>query len=244
MDVRIIAGGSGGNCIAVWSGSTTILVDVGLPKTKIEQLLIENGITPGEIAAIFLTHAHKDHVQGLPLAAKYRIPVYASEGTWKTAILDGSLQHIIEEDGIYFPPIGVFAFRTYHDAYDSRGFTIEDASTKAAVCLDTGKVTDEMLEAMSGSEIIIIEANHEPNMVELSNYPISVQARILSDIGHLSNEQCAEAVSKLVRGRGERIMLTHLSRMNNMRALAEAEVKRALWRRGLQAGKHYFLEVV
>jgi phosphoribosyl 1,2-cyclic phosphodiesterase len=101
-----------------------------------------------------------------------------------------------------------------------------------------------MLAAMSGSDSYIIEANHEPAMVEASDYPHTVQARILSDIGHLSNEQTATALQRLVQGRGEKIFLTHLSSRNNMPILAEMTVKQSLKKRGLIAGKHYEIEVV
>jgi phosphoribosyl 1,2-cyclic phosphodiesterase len=83
MKVDILASGSGGNCIALRSGETTILVDAGVAKTKIEKRLLEVGIRPDSIRAIFITHAHSDHVKGLPLANKYKIPVYAAEGEWK-----------------------------------------------------------------------------------------------------------------------------------------------------------------
>jgi phosphoribosyl 1,2-cyclic phosphodiesterase len=101
-----------------------------------------------------------------------------------------------------------------------------------------------MLHAMGDSDIYIIEANHEPNMVEVSDYPNSVKARVLSHIGHLSNEQTAGALTKLIRGRGEKIYLTHLSSNNNLPALAEMTVKRALTKLSYKAGTHYELEVI
>lgn len=252
MKVTIIASGSKGNCIHLQSGITSILIDAGIAKTKIEQRLIDNGIIPGEIDAIFVTHAHGDHIKGLPLANKYHIPVWAGEGEWKSIVnVEEDLRRNIEV-GEEFHRCGyeVFAFKTHHDAYCPHGyaFTLYDNTvlddTKISICLDTGKVDNDMLTAMADSDIYIIESNHDPILVQNSNYPISTQARILSDIGHLSNQQTAAALKRLVKGKGEKIYLTHLSSSNNTPMHARAEVMRALREKGFKEGEHYKLEVM
>lgn len=250
MKINILASGSGGNCIALRSGQTTILIDAGIPKTKIEKRLLEVGIRPDEIAAIFITHAHKDHIQGLPLANKYRIPVYASEGEWKdTHGVDEELHNSLSPgDFVRFDFYGkgkpeITAFRTHHDAYDPLGYVIE-GEKKVSICLDTGHIDRDMIDAMRGSDIYIIEANHDPELVAVSNYPDSVKARILSDRGHLSNQQAANALYQLVNGKGEQIYLTHLSKSNNLPALAKMTVEATLRRKGFENGKHYFCEVI
>lgn len=257
MKVDILAGGSGGNCIAIQSGDTTILIDAGIPKAKIERRLLDVGIRPDKIAAIFITHAHKDHVQGLPLANKYQIPVYAGEGEWKDIQgVDDGLKCIIRRaSGLYEPfafdmgEFGVFPFPVHHDAYEPLGYVIccpneaLDEPAKVSICLDTGHIDRDVLDAMSDSDIYIIEANHDRDMVEASDYPARVKERILSDRGHLSNEQAADALAKLVQGHGERIYLTHLSKTNNLPALAANTVRLAMRRKGYEEGKHYHLEV-
>ena len=244
MKIDILASGSGGNVIAVRSSGNTILVDVGIAKTKIEKRLLEVGIRPSEVAAILITHAHSDHVKGLALANKYHIPVFASEGEWKSINgVDPDLQRIMP-DNQQISDFDVTAFKVYHDAFEPVGYAIVDkVGDKVSVCLDTGKVDTEMIEAMKYSEFFIIESNHEPAMLEYSNYPNSVKARVLSDIGHLSNEQTAAALSQLVKGIGEKIYLTHLSSSNNMPELAKLTAIRALNRKGFKAGKHYEIEV-
>jgi phosphoribosyl 1,2-cyclic phosphodiesterase len=247
MKVNILASGSGGNCIALTSGENTILVDIGIAKTKIEKRLMDVGIHPGTIAAILITHAHGDHVKGLPLANKYKIPVYAAEGEWKSIQgVEGELKRQFNSGhDILLNEFFIESFKSHHDAYDSVGYSISDNNGyKCSVCLDTGHVDSEMISTMEYSNIYVIEANHEPNMVEVSNYPNSVKARILSHIGHLSNEQTAEVLSKLVNGLGEQIYLTHLSSSNNMAALAEMTIKRALAKKGYKAGIDYKIEVV
>lgn len=247
MKVDILASGSSGNCIAVRSGETTILVDAGIAKTKIEKRLLDVGIRPDSIKAIFVTHAHSDHVKGLPLANKYKIPVYAAEGEWKTIKnVDEDLKRSFKSGSdTTLTNYHIQSFKTHHDAYDPCGYVIaDDNGFKCSICLDTGHVDETMYEAMEFSNIYIIEANHEPNMLEYSNYPPSVKARILSNIGHLSNEQTAEALSRLIQGVKEKVYLTHLSSSNNMSALAEMTVKRALLKKGFKAGEQYHIEVI
>lgn len=248
MKVNILASGSGGNCIALRSGDTTILVDAGIAKTKIENRLLEVGIRPDEIKAIFVTHAHKDHICGLTLANKYKIPVYASEGEWQDIQnVDNDLRFVMDKG--QFLKIDeetyIYPFDVHHDAYQPLGYCFLDREgIKCSICLDTGKVDERMLKAMEHSNIYIIEANHDEDMVEASDYPSSVKARILSHIGHLSNLQTANALTKIVRGLGEKIYLTHLSTNNNLPALAEGTVKRALASEGLKAGEDYEIEVI
>lgn len=246
MKVDILASGSSGNCIALTSGESTILVDAGIAKTKIEKRLLDVGIFPNNIEAIFVTHAHKDHTKGLPLANKYKIPVYASPDEWKD-IPTVSVENKYDIEvgtATDFDPFIVESFETHHDSFDPVGYVIESNNFKVSICLDTGYVNSTMLEAMKNSNVYIIESNHEPRMVEASDYPNSVKARVLSDVGHLSNEQTAAALSKLVQGKGEQIYLTHLSSNNNMPALADMTVYRTLTKKGFVRDKHYKLEVV
>lgn len=249
MKVDILASGSSGNCIALTSGEITILIDAGIAKTKIEKALLEVNIRADQVAAIFITHAHGDHVKGLPIANKYKIPVYAGENEWKAIRgVDDELRRISKAgfaSGIDLT-FEVQAFKSHHDSHEPLGYVVENIETgfRCSVCLDTGIVDAAMLDAMKGSDVYIIESNHEPRMVEASSYPNSVKARVLSHIGHLSNEQTADALSKLVQGKGEQIYLVHLSNKNNMPALAEMTTIRKLLGNGFTVGKHFGLEVV
>jgi phosphoribosyl 1,2-cyclic phosphodiesterase len=246
MKITFLSTGSKGNSIAIQTGGCTILIDIGLRKTKAEQCLLNSGIRPDEIDAIFLTHAHSDHVQGLPLAFKWGIPIFASEGTFKSLKMDLSefdtLKHG-QTTGI--KGVAVRAFHTHHNDYESLGYSFYDNdNNKVSVCLDTGHVDAEMIEAMRGSTHYIIEANHDVDKVILSDYPEAVKARNLSDLGHLSNDQAAEALAQLVKGRGEKVYLCHLSKKCNTESLALHTVVLALAKKGFMSGIHYDVEVV
>lgn len=250
MKVDILASGSDGNCIALTADGQTILIDAGVAKTKIERRLLDAGLRPDEIAAIFITHAHGDHTRGLPISRKYGIPVWATAGEWQgiSGVDDDLKRNVETRFGVYEPILlgktRVYPFHTHHDAYEPVGYAIEpDGGPRACVVFDTGKVDDDMLQMMEG-QIYIVEANHDPDLVAESSYPDKVKSRVLSDLGHLSNQQTADALAALICGRGERIYLTHLSSSNNMPELALATVKATLWAHGFRAGEHYEIEVV
>ena len=242
MELKVISSGSKGNTVAVISGESVLLVDLGLPKTKADKMLLENGIAMKDVCGVLVSHSHGDHICGIPLAEKYSVPIFASEGTFK--VLKCENQNVIAKDLTYnIDKFQVIAFDTYHNDYQSFGYVISDGEQQASVLLDTGKVTSEMIGYMMGSDIILIESNHDRDMVVLSDYPLSVQERNLSDLGHLSNEQAAEALAKIITGNGEKILLAHLSSKCNTPDLAKYAVKQELKKKGFTQGRHYTLEV-
>lgn len=251
MKVTILATGSDGNCIHILSGSTGILIDAGKWKRDLEKRLNARHINPStDIQAVLITHAHGDHIRGLTLANKYNYPVYATEGEWKgiAGVQDDLKRTLHRVHGRYemveFGDLHVYPFQVHHDAYEPVGYAVEDdVGNRACIVFDTGHIDEEMLSMMEGS-IYIVEANHDISMLTNGDYNEVLKTRILSDLGHLSNDQCAEALGKLIQGNGEQIYLTHLSKGNNDPIKAANTVKLKLFEKGFIAGKHYFLEVV
>lgn len=252
MKVEIIATGSDGNCIFLQSGSTGILIDAGKWKRHLEKRLLARGINAAtDIHAVFITHAHGDHIKGLTLANKYRIPVLATEGEWRgISGVDEGLRCALEMrwgkyESFAVGELAVYPFKVHHDAYEPVGYTIEDFSgNRACVVFDTGHIDSDMLEMMEGN-IYIIEANHDLDMLENGPYDAYLKDRITDPHrGHLSNDQTATALQKLVKGRGERIYLTHLSSNNNTPELASQAVRMALYDKGFINKRDYYLEVL
>ena len=249
MNVKVLASGSDANCVYVGNGETAVLIDLGLAKTKAEKILVANGIDPTKITAVLISHEHQDHCRGLAFADKYKIPVFASEGTLKALKrgdgIDGNVINcptgfnVFEDDFIFVHP-----FKVHHDAAEPLGYAITNKVFKVSVLMDTGKVTDDMIQAMSFSDVYVFECNHDEEMVKEGDYPDVTKSRILCDVGHLSNDAAAAALAKLIRGKGEQVYLTHMSSNNNMPALALATVKRALKAKGFIAGQHYEIGVV
>jgi len=251
MEVKILTSGSRGNCVYLQSGEIGILVDVGRPKKLLEKIMLDHGIDVTTINGILITHAHGDHIGGISLANKYNIPVYATAGEWQgiSGVNDDLRRTVSTLHGKYgmikLGGLHIYPFKVHHDAYEPVGYTIEDDDgNRCCVVFDTGHVDRDMLEMMEGN-IYIVESNYDLDMLQNGPYSDYLKARIISDdCGHLSNDQTAAALKQLISGRGERIYLTHLSRNNNMPALAELTVKKALQSKGLREGTHFFLEVL
>lgn len=249
--VKVLSTGSEkGSCVYIATEGASVLIDAGPPKSKIEKLLLADNFDPTRIDALFVSHEHKDHVGGIGFADKFRIPVYAGEGTLKAIdrldsgkIIKAGRSVIL--DALRPSFMTITAFQISHDAMEPLGYTVQTADRKISVLMDTGSVTDTMIEAMAMSDVYIFEANHDLDMLERSDkYHDGLKQRIRSDLGHLSNDAAAAALARLVRGQGEQIYLTHLSSNNNTPALAEKAVKLALFDKGFVKGKHYKLEVL
>lgn len=249
--VKVLSTGSEkGSCVYIGTEGSSILVDAGPAKSKIEKLMLESNFDPTKVDALFVSHEHKDHVGGIGFADKFHIPVYGGEGTLKAIdrldsgkIIKAGKSIIL--DALRPSFMQITAFEISHDAMEPLGYTIQTADKKVTVLMDTGCVTDSMLQAMVFSDVYIFEANHDLGMLERSDkYHDGLKQRIRSDLGHLSNDAAAAALAKLIRGQGEQIYLTHLSSNNNRPELAEKAVKLALFDRGFVKGKHYKLEVL
>lgn len=240
---------SSGNCTYIGSSDGGILIDAGVSAKQISLGLDEIGVDESEINAIFVTHEHSDHIKGLRVfASKYNIPVYATAGTLseleKAGVLNGKFSTSVIEGEIECGGQLIKPFRTSHDVAESCGFSVTTGDGRQlCVATDTGIVTDEMREALTGSDLVLIESNHDIGMLRNGSYPYMLKRRILSDTGHLSNLACGEFVTELIKSGTTRFVLGHLSKENNIPALAYRTSKAALDCLGATENRDYILTV-
>ena len=240
---------SGGNATYIGSGDGAILVDVGVSAKRLETALYNIGVDPASLDAIFITHEHADHRLGLRVfAARHGIKVYASEGTLGALEREGDLQKVsydvIAKDGVEAGGMLIKPFATSHDSAESCGYTVDTPDgRKISVCTDLGYVSDTVSEAISGSDLVLLESNHDIMMLENGPYPYPLIQRIKGKKGHLSNECCAEEAAKLLESGTTRIVLGHLSEKNNIPQLAYQTTFNELDAKGAKADSDYILKV-
>lgn len=241
---------SSGNATFVGSSKTGILVDAGVSAKRIKEALLNREIDPSSLSAIFVTHEHSDHIKGIRvLASNFKIPVYATAGTLKgleeAEVLNGKFPVFeLDPNGNEIGDLFVRSFETPHDSYQSCGYQIEfPDGRKAAVATDIGCVTNTVLNAVIGCDLVMLESNHDVGMLQNGPYPYYLKRRILSDRGHLSNENCAAVARDLVERGTARIFLGHLSTENNVPELAFQTSLCAIGESGASLGKDYILKV-
>ena len=225
MELRVFASGSSGNCLLLSSGSTHILIDAGISKRRIEQSLAQSGLSMREIGGVLITHEHSDHISGLKMLIKHCAPPIYAPRTVANRLrgclpeAEGLLHVIPVNEAFTIGSLTVTAFHTPHDTDESVGYRVEGEGI-FALATDMGHVTEEVFSALSGADTVLIESNHDEEMLRYGPYPVYLKRRILSDRGHLSNACCAQLSRKLALGGTRRIILGHLSRENNTPALA------------------------
>jgi phosphoribosyl 1,2-cyclic phosphodiesterase len=240
LQVCTLASGSSGNAIYVGSDNKKILIDAGLSGAELNRRLAGIDLQLEDIDAVLLTHEHNDHISGAGVVARRcDIPIYASEGTWvaaekKLGDLKATQQQILSGNGLEIGDFKINSFSTPHDAEESVGYTIACQDKKLAVATDMGEVTAEVKAEISSADLVILESNHDLEMLKIGPYPWSVKKRIMSQEGHLSNDDAADLTVDLVKQGVSRILLAHLSQDNNMPELAFLTIKNMLVAEGLE----------
>jgi phosphoribosyl 1,2-cyclic phosphodiesterase len=246
------ASGSSGNCYLVKSARAGILIDAGISTKRIHTAIDEIGISRSDIDAVFITHEHSDHVKGIKVLTKQNPSwrVYASRGTGDCIreSVHRAEQLICFDAGdvLEIGDMKVKSLGISHDAADPVSYSITCGDSKLTILTDTGYVPAAAADELVDSDIIILEANHEVNMLKAGPYPYNLKLRILGERGHLSNEAAGDILTSVMRAdaRYRKIFLAHLSKENNFPSLAKQTVSNMLEEQGFLAEKHFDLEVL
>lgn len=236
MKFASLGSGSEGNALLISTGSgasrTTVMLDCGFGIRETERRLARLGIAPSELSGIVVTHEHKDHVGGVfKFARRHRVPVWLTYGTLQAVSRDShDVAVALCRDGERFA-IGDLELSPYtvpHDAREPVQYVLSNGASRLGVLTDAGQSTPHLVAALAACDALVLECNHDRQMLANSSYPASLKARIGGAYGHLSNETAAEILSALDRSRLSRVVGAHLSQQNNTPALARQALETAL----------------
>jgi len=231
MRFAMLGSGSQGNGTVLQAGSTTLLLDCGFMLREAESRLRRLGIEPHEVSAVIVTHEHQDHIGGVArFARKHRLPVWLTDGT-RAAWRDGPVprnQRVSCGEAFTIGELHVEPFAVPHDAREPCQYVVGDGRLRVGVLSDAGSVTDVMRAALGGCDALMLEFNHDADMLANGPYDAPLKRRVGGPLGHLSNAQSAELLRVLDTSRLRHLVLTHLSQKNNTPALALAAATTAM----------------
>jgi phosphoribosyl 1,2-cyclic phosphodiesterase len=240
VSVTVLASGSRGNSTLVSSSSTQVLVDAGISCREIFKRMKAAGEDPHRLSAVLITHEHSDHVYGLAtLAKKLKIPVFmagAAHQSWRRAMRDDlgdvpelpKLEPFLPGRSFQIGDMAITPFTVPHDAADPVGFTFRAEGMKVALAIDLGYLPPNVCDHLRGADVLLLESNHDVEMLRGGPYPWSVKQRVMSRVGHLSNDKLAEFFRDGYDGCASYIVLAHLSEQNNHPELARRAAEVAL----------------
>ena len=239
ITVHTLASGSSGNASLIRCGDTAVLLDAGISCRRITTSLRELGLTVDDLTAVLITHTHTDHIAGLQtMMKKSTCPIFASEAAardllYRTPACAGHLESFTPGAAFALGTFTVRPFAISHDAPGSCGYRLDTEDGSVGLLTDSGYVTEEAAETLSGCDLMLLEANHDVETLECGPYPYYLKQRILGNHGHLSNETAARFAVTLADSGTRELILSHLSRENNTPAMAYNTVERALSAAGL-----------
>ncbi len=232
MYFTTIVSGSSGNCILVSSGNTTLLVDGGCSVKALKAGIQELAIPPQSIKGMLITHEHADHVSGAArICRAFDIPLYASEKTWEALPFRDEYFTAERHKFAYGMTIGDLSidfFRLSHDSVQPVGFVFSHGGKRVGIATDTGMVTQSMLRLLQNVHGLVLEANHDADMLRRGPYPFPLKQRVISQQGHLSNDQAANLLLTISGENTRQVLLAHLSAVNNRPDLARTAVEQAI----------------
>jgi phosphoribosyl 1,2-cyclic phosphodiesterase len=239
LNFCLLGSGSKGNSVYISDGDSAVLVDCGFSARQCILRMEKRGLDPGRIQAIVITHEHRDHCSGARVLAKrLKAPVWATKGTWRAiGDLDGAeCNTIIPNRGLRAGRLELRPFTIPHDANDPVGFVIQGQNGKLGIATDLGQSTRLVQDRLKDCDGLIIEANHDPGLLDQGPYPPWLKQRVKGSHGHLSNQDGAELIARLHHERLKQVVLAHLSETNNRPDLARKAAAIALDELGSQCG--------
>ncbi len=250
MNIHLLASGSTGNATLIQMAGANILVDAGISCRRIKNALAAVGTAIEDLDAILVTHEHRDHIAGLPtLSRKYRLPIYARPAAWRAMDADGTGAAIAGESrrdlgaSLDIGKLKIEPFSLSHDAADPVGFGFFHRHQKCALATDLGFVTATAQKGLAFADAIVLEANHDVDMLKQGSYPWFLKQRILGSRGHLANTDAGWTLARLPKKNNCHILLAHLSQENNRPDLAEATVAGILGEQGCAVGRDLTIAV-
>lgn len=221
MRFASLGSGSRGNAMVVDSGTTRILVDCGFGPRQLAVRLGRLGLSPGQLDAILVTHEHSDHLSGVAACARrYRLGVYLTHGTLMAASIDSPTTVIDSHVAFAIGDLEARPFPVPHDAREPAQFVFSDGHSRLGVVTDAGCVTTHMVDMLTGCDALLLECNHDADMLAAGRYPAHLKRRIAGRLGHLDNASAAELLERLDRRRLQHVVAAHLSEENNTPELA------------------------
>jgi len=242
--------GSSGNALYIEYKDTKILIDAGVSGIKIEKALNHIEKEASDLTAIVITHEHSDHISGVGvMSRRYNLPIYINKGTWSET--KGSIGKINEANVFYFKSnetfvlgdFNVHPFSIPHDATDPVGFNFIAKNKKITTATDIGHINSTIIKSIEGSNLLLLECNHDMDMLENGSYPYYLKKRIKSDYGHLCNDNTSETIFELIKKGQKHFLLGHLSNENNNPKLALQTVIEYLKNKGIDVTKDITIDV-
>jgi phosphoribosyl 1,2-cyclic phosphodiesterase len=229
----VLGSGSKGNCTLVEAGSTRLLIDNGFSGKEIVNRLGSLGIPPESLTALIVTHEHDDHVKGVGvLARRLSLPVYANAATHRAAESRIGMvplrREFVAGEPFAIEGLRIHPFAVSHDTADPVGFVVSDGVCRLGYCTDTGRITRLIHHHLLRCQALILEANHDVQMLKDGPYPLPLQQRVLSSRGHLANVDSLVFAAQLAEERLRLLVLAHLSEMNNHPDLVLREARQRL----------------
>lgn len=248
VKVSVLSSGSSGNSIYIDDCKHKFLIDAGLSGKKIINRMKKVDADPDELDGILVTHEHKDHIKGVGiLSRRLDIPIYANEGTWAACENElGKLksEHIkIFKGDFSFGNFDIRPIRISHDARAPVAYVVYRKDKKMVFATDMGYINDELMEELTDLDLLLLESNHDIDMLMSGSYPRFLKRRIRGEKGHLSNDAAAEILPKLINGRCPQVLLGHLSQENNNPKVAYLTVENILKQKGLDVDKDLKLDL-